>query len=770
MDGAVGRSGGALPPAGIDPLDRGSSLAVTMRAKTLTAMGIALLVLLVTEQVLLRRLLLDGFAQSQSEYAAAALASVRRHLSSKVQTFHERMTSWTERGDIRDYLTPTPDGHRLTDPFVLTSLNIDALITLDSSGGVLVAIARDRPDGTQREVPSGLLGRATPGDRFTDFAASPKGISGLFALPEGLFILCSLPLATGTDPHERGSLVVARQITEDRLDQIEELSGIRFAVFGPATIPDRLARVAAALDRNKPPMVRPLDEHEVAVYGMLGDIDGQRTLLVEAQVPATIAAHGNRTAAFVTLSLLAIGLAFGATVLLLMERLVLSRVHRLRTGLRAIGEGDRSARLDESGEDELAELGGAMNRTLDALAGARAEAEGANRAKSEFLANITHEIRTPMNAIVGYAELLEDGECGSQERSEAATTIKRNAETLLLIINDLLDLSKIEAGGLTLKPTPCFPMQIVEDAVSLLSIKARDKGIELSAAHDGSPQPCVRTDPIRLRQILINLVGNAIKFTDAGSVRVEVSARAAGDTCTFVASVNDTGVGISREHIERLFQPFSQVDSSLSRAHGGTGLGLAISRRLARQLGGDIEVTSEPGVGSTFTLSLRAPLANADRTDGPLRRAPEPPVRLRGRVLVAEDGLDNQRLVLFHLRKAGADVETVTNGREAVDAALIGGAAHRPFDLVLMDVQMPVLDGYQAARELRDRGYTAPILAFTAHSDEDSRRACLSSGCDDFLAKPVDARRLIRAAELWIERGRVRAQHGPAADPGRQAA
>jgi len=746
---------------------------VTLRTKTLIAVAVALLALLVTEQILLRRFLLDGFTQSQDAYAAAALDSVRRHLESKIETFHERMTSWTERGDIQEHLTTTTDGRRLIDPFVMTALNLDALIMLDPAGGILVSVAKDRPDGTPRECPPPLLGRASLDDPLLDFHKSPRGVAGLLALPEGLFMVCSRPL-TMSSMHGPGSLIVARQLTEDRLDRIQHLSGILFGVFGTVAAPARLAGVTSSLKSGVPRVTHARGEGEPVVYGFIPDIDGRPSLLIEAQVPATIAAHGRRTAAFTTASALAISLSIAAVMLLLMERLVLARLRRLHALVRRIGEGDSAARLDDAGQDELAELGKAMNRTLDALARARAEAESASRAKSEFLANITHEIRTPLNAIVGYAELLENDAGKPQERAEAAATIRRNAETLLLIIHDLLDLSKIEAARLTVTPVPCLLMNVVEDVVSLLSIKARDKGIALSAHAAGAPPPCVRTDPIRVRQILINLIGNAIKFTDSGSVRVDVSARHDGSACALEVRVRDTGIGIPAEHMGRLFQPFSQVDASLSRAHGGTGLGLAISRRLARLLGGDIDVESESGAGSTFTLRLRAPIVASvpDQTLRPSVGDPAP--RLSGRVLVAEDSPDNRRLVLFHLQRAGASVETVSNGRDAVDLAMIHGPEQCPFDLVLMDVQMPVLDGHEAARALRAQGCTVPIVAFTAHSDEHSRRACLDSGCDDYLAKPIDAHHLIRAAAEWIERGRARraASGAPSSmeGPDRQAA
>ncbi len=403
---------------------------------------------------------------------------------------------------------------------------------------------------------------------------------------------------------------------------------------------------------------------------------------------------------------------------------------------------------------------GTWQRAHATLQAAHEEVDRASRAKSAFLANLSHEIRTPMTAILGFADRLLVDDLGPIERRDAAVTIRRSGEHLLEILNDILDLSKIESGKLRVEVVACSPLRLVRDAVDLLRGRAAAKGLELRVEVDGSIPAVVRSDPTRLRQILINLIGNAIKFTITGSVTVRLRARAAaaggGGATTLVFAVADTGIGLTPEQIGRLFQAFEQADSSTTRRFGGTGLGLAICRRLARMLGGDIDVASEFGRGSVFTVCVDAGLgaddsirieradlvADAERDRG--TAVVEGAQRLDGRILLAEDGEDNQRLFGAILRRHGAEVLIADNGLIAVELAMQALAVGDPFDVVLMDLQMPVMDGIEAVRTLRDRGYPGPILALTANVAAADREQALRAGCDDFHGKPIDRAHLVR--------------------------
>lgn len=389
------------------------------------------------------------------------------------------------------------------------------------------------------------------------------------------------------------------------------------------------------------------------------------------------------------------------------------------------------------------------------LKAARDEAERANRLKSAFLANMSHEIRTPLGAILGFADLLRDTSLSFEERSNYLGIISNNGEQLSTIINDILDLSKIEAGHMTFEYLIARPAELARDVVSLLSVKAKEKGLALDFDCDPTTPPSFTTDPLRLKQILTNVVGNAIKFTATGSVRL----RSYGQTQEqgpplLCFEVIDTGIGIAEDAREKIFSAFVQADGSLSRRFGGTGLGLALSRQLARQLGGDLELLhSEVQHGSTFRLKLLDQPSAAEPPTSPVFDVrPEqeiaPNVLANLKILVVDDALDNRRLIRHLLMKLGAEVDLAENGLQGFRKALT-----EDFDLVLMDIQMPELDGYMATQKLREAGYQKPIIALTAHAMSEVRRKCLNVGYTDHLTKPINRRELVESVARHVGRG-----------------
>jgi PAS domain S-box-containing protein len=395
-------------------------------------------------------------------------------------------------------------------------------------------------------------------------------------------------------------------------------------------------------------------------------------------------------------------------------------------------------------------------------------AEAASRAKSEFVANMSHEIRTPMNAVLGVAYLLENTPL-SREQKEYVHMIRSSGQVLLGILNDVLDFSKIEAGRMELAPQPFLLREVLDSLSNVMTLPATARGISLAIAAEDNVPAVLVGDAMRLQQILLNLVGNAVKFTERGgvSVRVALDEEEAGDGLRLRFAVRDTGIGMDPEQQSRLFSAFNQADASTTRRFGGTGLGLAICRRLAELMGGDISVRSTPGAGSEFVATLPFGVAEADAPvehpalqtvaaqgwmmpetpalqEPPAATAPEQQdaPRLQGlRLLLVEDHPLNQLVARGMLEHAGASVEVAENGQLAVDRLRDHAA---DYDIVLMDVQMPVMDGYEATRHIRHTlGLKLPVLAMTAGVMQSEKDQCIDAGMDDFIAKPVDVEQML---------------------------
>jgi signal transduction histidine kinase len=391
-------------------------------------------------------------------------------------------------------------------------------------------------------------------------------------------------------------------------------------------------------------------------------------------------------------------------------------------------------------------------------------AESASRAKSNFLANMSHEIRTPLGAVLGFAELLRIKEQSPEEREHCINAITRNGQLLLQLLDDILDLSKIEAQNIEVDRVTVSLADLLQDIRAVYEHKASEKGIRLRIETEGRLPREISTDILRLKQILYNIIGNALKFTERGEIRVQVAYNPRSYAGALLFQVRDTGCGLSDAEAGRIFQPFMQADGSSTRRFGGTGLGLIISKRLAHLLGGDVVlVESQSRVGSTFQVTCDpGPVQEFQLVDGESLLKKEngkvaglmdAAMRLDDiQVLVVDDSPDNRNLLSRIISRFGAKVDTASDGSEAVRKAL-GGS----FDVVLMDIQMPGTDGLEATAQLRSQGYRKPILALTAHAMKEEQGRCLNAGCDAHLCKPVNFRKLVQCIAEYAGRYPIQA-------------
>lgn len=394
-----------------------------------------------------------------------------------------------------------------------------------------------------------------------------------------------------------------------------------------------------------------------------------------------------------------------------------------------------------------------ISRQHEKLVSTLLEAKSANRSKTDFLANISHEIRTPMTAILGYANLVKKEEVSAEEKLNAVSIINNNANHLMGLIDEILDISKMESGKFEVEPEEVNLSKFLNEIYSLINVKAKEKNIDLIFSNRGPVPKTILIDPKRLKQILFNILGNAIKFTDEGYV--EMNIHYFPDTYRLRFLVKDTGKGIEKKNLKKLFRPFEQVDTSVSRQYGGTGLGLVLSRDLARVMGGDVSIVkSKPDVGTVFEVSVDAGEVSGEKLIKnfstsivkPENYEPSEDLLKDKTVLVVDDAKENARLFEMYLRDAGAKVSVANDGQTAIDKV-----KRSYFDLVLLDLQMPGKDGFSVLKEIReDLDFEKPVVALTAHAMEEEKRKTKSAGFDAHITKPVEANDLVEQVSSLI--------------------
>jgi signal transduction histidine kinase/CheY-like chemotaxis protein len=752
---------------------------MSLRNKTLLVITVTISSLFLVLSLTSQALLLGRFSKLEQQdmqddmiRVAAAIAHERDELGKLVKEWAHGTANYAflQGGNRASSLQ-----ERLGDaPF--TTLDINLMMFTDSTGRVVFRKAVSLDDGTPIPFPDSLEQHIVEERLLLAQPTRSNSVTTILLLPETPLLLAASPILTsGPAGQAQGTLFFGRFLDAHRLQHLDGATNraIKVLPLDDSRIPPELRAAAAARQSDatatalNSPMVQPVNRETIAGYMLLPDAGVQQNLVLSVQAPRPIYQQGLRSVFYSLWLFLISGIIFCLVILLLLEKLVLSRLALLSSTITTIGKReDFSARVplkcrNATRFDELSNLARSINDMLaaleqskEALHQAKEAAESASRTKSRFFANMSHELRTPMNAILGFAQIMHRSRTLPEEHHESVTIINRSGEHLLTLINDVLDMSKIEAGHITLNEENFDLFCLLDDLQAMFEMRAEAKQLSLVFEHEPEVPRYVRTDQAKLRQILINLLNNAIKFTPAGGIVVTISVQpqsrqADGDTaddphaphspeslpCMLHIAVKDSGIGIAPEEQVGLFQAFVQTRSG-KQAHEGTGLGLSISRHFARLMGGDIGVVSAVGAGSTFSVDIPVSLTDAaealpDHAERhAIALAPDQP---RYRLLIVDDVWDNRQLLLKLLSPFGFALREASNGQEAL-ALLDTWPPH----LIWMDMRMPVMDGYEATRRIKATlACKAPVIvALTTSNLEADRARILAAGCDDIVQKP----------------------------------
>ncbi|MDH3532118.1 MAG: response regulator [Gammaproteobacteria bacterium] len=704
-----------------------------------------------------------AFEDFERESAEEALMRVMRTLESDLralQIMNVEYSLWDQTYAFANGQMPEYADENL-DPAYWHSVNIHLMGIFDAQGNELYALLSDPESGAALSVRDELHITATSGHPLLSHDDIDDSLQGIIQTKRGLLQLVSYPILTSEgDGPIAGSLVVGQFLTAARLEELGERATAQVSLY-PAAAADSAvsAWLSATIESGGGVTVPYVDTAGDAVRAVwqLIDIYGKPAAILEVTEPRRIAEIGNKSIRTTMIALAIASAVFLLAALLFLQRLITAPIAKLTDQILQIkSSGDLSVDIGSQRADEIGVLAnefGQLTRKLGDvqidLEAARDEALAMSRAKTEFLARMSHEIRTPMNGVLGMTELLRDTSLDDKQQ-RFAKTIYESGESLLHIINDILDIAKIEAGKIELDIAPFNLQNLVEECLDLLAESAHNKGLELVGGIPGDTHVHVRGDPVRLRQVLMNLVGNAVKFTEHGQVivRLKMLDSAAG-VAQYRFEIEDTGVGISPENAERIFEPFTQEDGSFTRQHGGTGLGLSISKQLVELMGGEIGVRSSPGAGCTFWFTTALTKDQVPAPDPQLKLLAEKPA------LVVDDNETNREILRHQLEGWGMQARVASSGSEALTMLADMASRRSSLDIMLLDMAMPGMDGLQLARAIRKNpayGHV-PLIMLSSISRANVVQEQSTGGPDDWLAKPVRQTRLRDALVSLLNRG-----------------